>query len=354
MVGIDNATKVWCRAIGFLCALFLLSSGCTKNPTIPPPAPPADTTSNVFTWTFDTVGVQGTLVDVAIVNDSFAIAVGDFHLRDSTGQLDLHAYNTAVWNGIRWSPVRVYYNHVAGALHSVFALSEHDVWLDIWARWDGQAFQQVTIDSMFYGVYIYRMWGDSTVLYAVGSNGFIARFAGGAWQKIQSGTSLDIVDIWGAVNPSTGKTEILCVASKLGENDLISIIKIDGGAATLLSTIPIPYPLSTVWFVPGEHYYVAGSNMYQKQLLTESTWKMVASDVTQYYIYSIRGSSSNDVYAGGSWGEFLHYNGARWQSFRDVTSLNSLYYNPIAVRGRLVMALGYNGVQAIVLRGVRQ
>lgn len=314
----------------------------------------ADTTSNVFDWTFDTVGAQGTLYDVAIVNETTAIAVGDFFLRDSTGQLDPTWYNVAMWDGIRWSPLRLYYNNLIGPIHSVFVVDDRNVWLDPWFRWDGQAFHQLSIDSMFYGVYIYRMWGDATNLYAVGSNGFIARYNSGAWLKISSGTSLEIVNIWGSVNASTGIPEILCVANNLGVNLLTAIIKVDRSAATLLSTAPIPYPLSTVWFVPKEHYYVAGSGLYEKQQLSDASWTNGVYDLTQYYITSIRGNAANDVLAVGAYGEFLHYNGARWLSFRNVTALSSGVFGSVAVRGRLVIAVGSNGNQAIIVRGMRQ
>ncbi len=343
----------WAATLHFLLALFLLCTGCKEDPAGPSPAV-ADTTSNDFAWTFDTVGAQGMLFDVAIVNETTAIAVGNFYLRDSTGQLDPILYNAAVWNGAQWSPLRLYHGNLTGSIHSAFALDEHNVWLDPWFHWDGHDFQQVAIDSMFYGVYIYRMWGNATDLYAVGSKGFIARHTSGAWQRVPSGTSLEIVNIWGSMNASTGVPEILCVANNLGAGLLAAIIKIEGSTSTLLPIAPIALPLSTVWFVPGEEYYVAGSGMYGKHLLTDGAWTRVASDIPQYYISSIRGNSANDGYAVGAYGEVLHYNGARWLSFRNVTALSNGVFGSVAVKGRLVIAVGSNGAQAIILRGMRQ
>ena len=49
-----------------------------------------------------------------------------------------------------------------------------------------------------------KIWGSSSNdLYVVGNNGKIAHYNGTSWQRIESGTTLNINDIWGDFNEKT-------------------------------------------------------------------------------------------------------------------------------------------------------
>jgi len=193
------------------------------------------------------------------------------------------------------------------------------------------------------------MWGTSSEdFYIVGNGGNIAHYNGSKWTKIQSGTTLDITDIWGSGNPS----QILAVANNLGANYLTGIIKITNNSVKLISTYPINYPMSSVWFVPNKHYYVGGSGIYEKHLISDSLWNN-RNDISKYYTTSIRGNSTNDVFTSGSYGELLHWNGMRWKSFMQQTALSSGAYGAVAVKGNLVIAVGLDSGKAVILIGKR-
>ena len=71
-----------------------------------------------------------------------------------------------------------------------------------------------------------KIWGTSSQdLYVVGYGGNIAHYNGSSWTKIESGTDLDIQDIWGIIDKD-GSKFILCTAYNFasgGEKKLLSI-----------------------------------------------------------------------------------------------------------------------------------
>ncbi len=316
-----------------------------KSPTSPSGGTPPDTTSNNFTWTQYTFGGQGGssyFSDVAIINDTLAFAVGDIYANDSSGQSNLQPYNLAIWNGKTWSLQRLIANGYPPAIKCIFALNDHDVWLSPWFHWDGQSFQQVASDPMFFGIGINKIWGDQNGIYAVGTNGFIAhRDLSGTWTQLPSGTSLPIQDIWGATDPKTGEEEILAVGTRnypLGH----LILSIQGSAADSISSYPIQWELFGVWFIPSRHYYVVGSGIYEKDSLSDGTWRNAPLDITKYGTTSVRGNGANDVFIVGAFGEFLHWNGSSWRSFINQVGLSNGSYTSVAVKGNLVVAVGGN------------
>jgi hypothetical protein len=102
-----------------------------------------DTTSNNFTFEIDTLSTSitnpGMLVDVAIINDTLAYAVGNIAAIDSTRASKL--YNIAIWNGVKWkletfmTNARILDPNSGGDSllylqgQSVLAFNENDIWI---------------------------------------------------------------------------------------------------------------------------------------------------------------------------------------------------------------------------------
>ena len=215
-------------------------------------------------------------------------------------------------------------------------------------HWDGVTFTTDCSMNALISGRVNKIGGtSSTDIYIVGNAGTIVHYSDGSWQKIQSGTTLNFYDIYGSGG------QIIAVASDPADNYNRKIVQLNGTTATDVSDFPIPWPLSTVWFVPNEVYYVAGSGVWEKNKLSDSTWKDI-SNVSQYYSTVVRGNSVNDVFIAGAYGEFLHWNGVRWYSFLPETSLNSGAYGSMAVKGNLVVAVGQNEGKGVVLMGTRQ
>jgi hypothetical protein len=349
-------------AVGFL--LLFLFNACHKDEpcsTCPPSGP--DTTSHLFAWKVELLGDGGgsILHDVAIINDTLAYAVGEIYLRDSTGQLDPILYNVAVWNGSRWSNRRIpyfYQGPTYGPINWIFAFSERDIWFGNSVHWDGQQFHNADIGtSVFNGVGSNKMWGGRRdELYVVGNNGTVAYSSntGATWRRMETGTTLRMMDIWGANDPETGQRTVLAVASGSSPDQGKRLLDVGGGTVKILPDSGLSWSLSALWFVPNRKYYVVGAGIHQKNSLNDAVWTSYPSGfVTSYHSEAIRGNGINDVFVVGDFFEVVHFNGASWYNYSNEIPTANGAFGAVAVKGNLVIGVGLLGQQAVTLIGKR-
>ena len=322
-----------------------------------------DTTSHNFTWVIDSLGDAsgGTLYDIAIINDTLAYAVGEIYLRDSSGQIDPQAYNVAQWNGHVWNVFRIQFLTVCGKASrtpypakAIFAFGSTDIWIamagDQITRWNGSA--QTETMCLPFSFAINKLWGaNANSMYAVGNGGNICYYDGTSWQKIESGTTLHFQDIWG--DTFGGSDEILAVASDPFHSLQRYIAKIAETTATALPDSGIPEPLNGVWFRSSRKYYVVGSGIYRKEALTEDRWNGAPLELTPYYSNAVRGTDTNNVVIVGAFADVLHYNGSTWKSYPELLKGDASLYG-VSMKGKLVMAVGFWGEKALIIRGTQQ
>ncbi|MBS4035438.1 MAG: glucosyl transferase [Ignavibacterium sp.] len=319
-----------------------------------------DTTSHNFTfqsWTFGTIG-SSVLYDVAIIDENNIIAVGEIMVADSSPN-GYTTYNAVHWDGNDWELKRIpfYYqgDSLYGQIYAVYAFSPDDIWFGIGSmiHWNGSQYRPISTQGIFQSL-VRKIWGSSSNdLYIVGNNGSIAHYNGTSWKKIESGTDLNINDIWGDYNEKTGEWEILAVASNFGTSLEKEILQIKNNSVIKLPLSPQMWPLKTVWFVPNKQYYVAGAGIYQKKLLSDSRWRNEALDITTYSTTEIRGNDINDVIAVGAFGDFVHFNGVNWKNNYEEPLLGYGTYGSIEIKNNLLIAVGDNYDQAVILMGVR-
>ncbi len=306
-----------------------------------------DTTSHAFTWQSYTLGDGSgscTLYDVAIINDTLAYAVGEIY---QGGTL----YNLAKWNGQKWNLQQLLFEGYPAVIYSVFAINDTDVWFDSWCRWNGQSFQEFSIDPVFIGFGINKMWGNSSDMYAVGNSGFIAHYNGTSWNQISSGTTLDVRDIWGATNANTGSLEIYATAGNPIVSNNCAVLQISGTTAQAISTSGIYTGLNGMWFSPGQYYWIVGDGIWEKHpTLSASSWSY--QTLTPNEPEAVRGNALNDVFMCGAYGEMLHFNGVSWKSYISQTGINGAYL-ALSVKGNTVIAVGEEAPQAAILMGKR-
>jgi hypothetical protein len=324
-----------------------------------------DTTSHQFSFeTFQLGdGSSSELYDVTIINDTLAYAVGAIYLRDSLGNWDPNAYNLVKWNGTTWSLLRIQFYTICGQsgttpypASSVLAFGGNDLWIAMdgsqVARWNGSA--QTATMCLPVSFSIKKLWGESpNSVYAVGDGGNILHYANGTWQKLESGTTLDFRDVYGSRNPRTGEVEILAVASSSGgfERRILQL-------SPTLSIVPesglVPYSrLGGVWLRAGTVYFVVGDGVYSRHdINTKSPWEHYAG-VTQFYTPSVRGNGINDIVVTGVYGELLHFNGFSWFSFRTSLGVPSAVLGSVALKGNLVLVVGFDGSRGLAVVGRR-
>jgi hypothetical protein len=325
-----------------------------------------DTTSHNFTWQIDTLGdgASSGLSDVFIFDENNVWAVGEMYLRDSTGGFDPRAYNVAKWNGINWTLERItvlyHGNLITPPLEGIFAFSPTDIWVSsgVPIHWDGQNWTLYHLFDM--GVLgqndgsVSKLWGTSSQnIYFVGRNGTVVHYNGTTWHKIESGTNLEVYDIYGDWNANINDYEIYAVAAQLDVSFEKKIFKVTSANVSPLSTNGIPYSIEGIWFKSDQFYYTVGAWQYSKKIITSSAaWNPL--NVTQYYTYAIRGNQVNDIVLCGAFGEIQHFNGRTWKSFRSTTSITYGNLYRLAIRNNLVVAVGEEYPRAIIVRGKRR
>ena len=321
-----------------------------------------DTTSHDFafeTFTFGTIG-SSTLYDVAIINENNIWCVGDIMIAD-TSINGYTTYNAVHWDGSQWELRRIYYYGACSAveyppLKAIWAFSENNIVMTNGGSigwFNGNTVNlDCRVNSLLTGS-INKIWGSSSSnLYVVGNNGNIAWYNGSQWIRIESGTELQFLDIYGATDNKTGEQQILAVCTRNLPLDK-GIYRIEGNTATEISPSPIQWELYAVWFIPDRHYFVIGNGIYEKKFLTDLLWKDNGFDITHYATTGIRGNEINDVFIAGAFGEFLHFNGVSWKSYINETGWFSGSYGGVAVKNNLVITVGYEGAQAKIMMGYR-
>ena len=151
----------------------------------------------------------------------------------------------------------------------------------------------------------------------------LPHYNGTTWTKIESGTTLNIYDIWGDMNPYTNEYEIIALASNIFQNQGNKLLQIRNNQAQELNNIGLPWGLLTVWFVPERLYYVGGDGLYTiKQLGND--W-VQDSSIPAYFKFE-QGQSLNDIVLSGSYGLFMHFNGIEWKNYQfNVVSYNDFF-----------------------------
>ena len=318
------------------------------------------TTSSNFTWEKYTFGEHSSSIirDVAIINENDIWAVGEIYMNDSTGKADLLPYNAVHWNGQKWELMRIKYKGLFWPISTIYAFDSNDIWFSAFEKYNGTDFIDLPIPDILKGWTVNRLWGTSSNdIYAVGTNGNIVHYDGTNWEKIESGTNLNIIDIWGDKNTFTDKTEIICGAYNQIPRSETDIIRINSDNTTeKLSQIGLGQSYAAVYFKAGLRYYLVGDGLYEKTFKDSTRWFNLNSNrkITSNFMNAIRGNGLNNIIAVGAYGEVLLYNGIRWKSLKnDETSLSNGSYYSVAVKNRTVVAVGFDAAKVIILMGRR-
>lgn len=323
-----------------------------------------DTTSHNFTWQTWEFGEHSSsvLYDVAIINENNILAVGEIYMNDSLGQLDPQPYGVAIWDGQMWELKKIFHNtNIPVTPRGILVINPNEIYLAAGSvfRWGGAS---PTVQMVFSrlnlpdpNATIEKLWGNSSSsIYAVGNVGSIVFYNGTIWQRIESGTELNVNDVWGDYNEKTGEWDILAVASNIFSSFEKVVIKINHLNSQILSRDGIDETLSSVWFKANIKYYVVGSGTYKKNKLSDTIWEGDPLDITNYFENRIRANDINDVFVAGAFGELLHFNGVRWKSYLNETGLFSGAYLSADIKNNIQIAVGYEAAQAKIIVGNRE
>ncbi|MGB2869028.1 MAG: hypothetical protein WBD36_11295 [Bacteroidota bacterium] len=356
-----------------LMLILLLFSSCRKDEPCPtcPPNNTADTTSHEFVWTIDTLGDGNisTLNDVAIINDTLAYAVGEIYLKDSAGQIDPVDYNFAKWNGKKWSSHRVplqLYNFdctVAGSYfgvtRAIFTFGNGTVVFtdgeDV-VLYNGSSFSHLPCSNAARTGGFLKFWGPSlNNLYGVGSNGCISYYNGTSWQKLENGTTVDLLDVWGSPRGTVWavgyKDFVGTVLLKVAGN-VVEPVYDDNLNWFTIRNDSLSGVLTSVWTNSDEKVYaVTPAGLYECPSSTHGDGKRnwFNNTFSPGFPNRVRGQGANDIFVIGDFSFLAHFNGKSWHWYQEIGG--SVRWHSVAMRGDLVIGVGVD-VSNIFNRGV--
>ena len=319
-----------------------------------------DTTSHEFSFSFDTLGVTSSaLTGVVILSDTLAFATGEVYLLDSVGHFDDTPYNALKYDGYRFQPFRIQFYTVCGQTNrtpyptkSLLSLGSNDVWFamdgDEIARWDGFAQRSTWCLPFSFG--INNLWGKTiTNVYAVGDGGNIAHYDGSVWHRIESGTAVSLNDVWGGTNRLVGENVVVVAAGNkytAGETKLLRISS--SGVVDTLPWSSQTLPRQSIWFDQHSKLYTCGGGVFSNN---GKGWRE-AIGIPAIYTNRIRGNGDNDIVVAGDFGLLAHFNGWTWHVYTEV-AMRLGNYESVAIKGNMMIAVGWIGDQGIIVRGVR-
>jgi len=313
-----------------------------------------DTTSHNFTLETYEFGEYGNnvLYDVAVIDENNIWAVGEIFLKDSLGNNDHKRYNAIHFDGTKWEVLRIPYDYYGTLFYhpiqSIYTFNSNEIWFcgNGVIMWNGRDFIPKEIPSNVWGSYqINKIWGTSSSnLYIVGNNGSMAHYDGTNWTKIESGTNVDLVSIWGSPD---GKVIWACghdddsyysvlLRSKEGQWEKI----FEGPSSYEINGKPIGF-LRGGWTRSESMSYIS-NNQYLYQLQGSDIQNLEKK--TNYYgelIFSINGPDRNDFFVSGQHGLVGHYNGVSYKIIEEFRKPSEYLYSVYAGE-RVIAAVGEN------------
>jgi len=313
-----------------------------------------DTTSHERTWQLFKFGEHShsVLYDVAIIDENNIWAVGEIYLLDSLGNQDPKLYNIAKWNGQAWQFERVYYNYQGSNFlahfESIFAFTINDVWVgsnqpmhwagNIWEKWD-------LLGDVWEG-WINKNWGNcNTDFYIVGNTGNVASFKSNKWTSMESGTEVDLLDIFGSEDGT------LWTCGYRSTDGISTLLRNNGagwqtiyeGPGSVQSNGYYIGPLSGVWGTDDKRIYLMNWNgIYIQPNSSELFYEKELARFSSSG-YGIDGTDDNNIFVCGV-GFVGHWNGATYIEYSELYQQNRRLLS-VDVKGNTVCAVGrdYNG-----------
>jgi hypothetical protein len=193
------------------------------------------------------------------------------------------------------------------------------------------------------------MWGSPNGnCYVVGNGGAIAFSSnrGSTWRRLESGTTTQINDAWGVVNPVSGQVDVYCVASAFfapeAEKKILRIQNV-----TEVDSIPwgVGRNMFGIWSAKGFPLFTAGSGVFEN---SRGRWR--EAPLIPIYTNAVRGNGVNDVVVVGDLGYAAHYNGNGWFIFPDLYTAS--YYS-VSIKGNMIVMVGEQNARGVVSIGRR-
>jgi len=330
-----------------------------------------DTTSHDFTWqSYEFGGVNGSsaFYDVAIIDENDIWAVGEIHTEDTDrwnadSTVWLQPYNAAHWDGQKWELKRILFEFEGqkfyGQINSIFAFDKNDIWFGMGSviHWDGEKYQSIKIPDQIFPSLANKIWGTSSSdLYVVGNGGLIAHYDGTSWSKIESGTELDLLDIWGTDSDNIwvcGYTEPIATV----------ILNYDGKEWQTYHYLPfneyiefnknqISGPVRSIWTNRKNQLWLANYyGLYRANKSNNKSFKRYKPLIKAWNggtTFNIRGNDINDIMFVSDEDSFWHFNGKTFKNYPVMGNVDNLILAMAEMENGFIF-VGFNFNQEAVI-----
>ena len=350
----------------------LLTYSCHNTSTGTDAKRQIDTTSHAMSWQVFEMGNYSSIIkDISVIAQDDIWAVGeiytdDTYTYDSLGNW-IDPYNAAHWDGEKWELKRIYYIQDGSKywrdITAIFAFSKNDIWFGNFTHWNGVRYESIPLNIPFPSQ-INKIWGTSSSdLYVVGNGGLIAHYNGTNWTKIESGTTIKLIDIWGSPD---GKSVWICgfdevkgsVLLKNSTNGFETVVTYN--ASNPHGHNQISYAFQSVWAYEPDTVYVASVGRVYRTPLDYSSYapEMIWYDYKNQSGYPneikvIRGVTPKDLFIAGYQNEILHYNGNSWHTYEELLT-DSGYWYALSINKTIIAAGGRSSQpKALIAIGTR-
>jgi hypothetical protein len=266
------------------------------------------------------------IFDFWIFSEDYILAIGEFQIPGEGYQ------SGGIWNGEEWEILRFWRdeNSYMSNLRGVWAFSQTNVWFaggSIW-NWDGNESYMCTdewiIDfSNYPDEGVYEIWAASEEsIYFVGPGGCVRHYNGSEFIRLESGTDIQLKDIWGYVNPNTGtETVWICGLNSQAESVLISCVDEECNPVYDVQEYQWDYlydhlsgQIISLWASDNFLYVLTPTGLYQCDHNTNGEATLILPSVWGVnYRKHVRGTSDNDIFVVGNNQEIIHFNGENWE-----------------------------------------
>jgi len=191
---------------------------------------------------------------------------------------------------------------------------------------------------------IKHLWGNSANnIYLAGNEGTFARYDGSQFERINTGTVTDIVDLWGSEKYNY---VWFCTYEYDGDGKSFTskVYQYDGETVEIIidcNDIEGMRYVRSIWSY-GRRLYLAGDKgFYHYDFLDEKAVIKTGEIRDIYEIRKIRGINHNTIYGVGTVGVVYSFDGANWK-FETGWSLSTIYFD-LDIIDNKVIAAGISG-----------
>jgi hypothetical protein len=233
---------------------------------------------------------------------------------------------------------------------SVFAFNANEVWVAMYGDQIAKIENGVQTQTrcLPWSFTINKIWGsNSNDLYAVGDNGNITHYNGTLWTRFESGTDVDLLDVWGSPDGSVvwacGYYREIAGTYLLRSTGSDFEMAYDGTANEFKILQDTISGAMTSVYTPDEKriFVCTTSGVYNSPSNTKGGGKRLSFTPGQFpgLPNRIRGNGINDFVIVGEYSFIGHYNGYSWRYFDELWTDNTRLWS-VSQKDDIIVSVG--------------